>query len=280
LFVGGLDLVRGRVKLGLVDPLRFALTAIAIVAALYLGLWIRSLLAKRVTVIDPFWGLGFMVLGLALARMVETTTPRTWLMLALVSVWALRYATHIWRRSWGHDEASLYYPYAEQRAKHGRNFWWVSLFTVFTPQMLGHLVIGLPMLMVLYAPGSAELGLLDGLGAAIALTGTLVEGVADTQMRRFKADPSKRGTTLETGLWRYSRHPNYFGDALCFWGLGVVGLGSPLGVWGLIGPAVLTVLLRTQGVRMLETRSKIGGRPAYAAYVARTSAFVPWWPKG
>ncbi|MFV8751569.1 DUF1295 domain-containing protein [Nannocystaceae bacterium ST9] len=260
--------------------LRFLATALAIVAALYLVLWLRSLIAKRVTVIDPFWGLGFPVLGFALVRASETPAmPRTWLLLALISVWALRYASHIWARSWGHDEASLYYPYAEQRAKYGRNFWWISLFTVFVPQMLGHLVIGLPMLMVVYAPGPAALGVLDWLGAAIGLIGITIEGVADTQMRRFKADPSRRGTMLDTGLWRYSRHPNYFGDALTFWGLGLIALASPLGAWGLIGPAVLNLLLRTQGVHMLETRSKIAKRPEYAEYVRRTSAFVPWWPK-
>lgn len=258
----------------------FFATALAIVGVLYFALWIRSLIAKRVTVIDPFWGLGFPILGFALVRFSEVTTLRTWLLLALICGWALRYASHIWGRSWGHDEASLYYPYAEQRAKHGRNFWWVSLFTVFIPQMLGHLVIGLPMLLVVYSPGPPSLGLLDGLGTTIAVLGVAIEGVADSQMRRFKTDPANRGKLLDVGLWHYSRHPNYFGDALCFWGLGIIGLGSPLGAWGLIGPAVLTVLLATQGVRMLETRSKIAKRPEYAHYVRRTSAFVPWWPKG
>ncbi len=255
-------------------------TALAIVSALYLALWIRSLLAKRVTVIDPFWGLGFPVLGFGLVRATETPANlRTWLLLGLISVWAIRYASHIWARSWGHDEASLYYPYAEQRAKHGANFWWISLFTVFVPQMLGHLVIGLPMIFVVHSPGPAELGLLDVLGLAIGLVGVAIEGIADLQMRRFKANPSMRGKLLDTGLWRFSRHPNYFGDALCFWGIGLIGLGSPFGVWGLIGPAVLTLLLRTQGVRMLEAKAKISQRPEYAQYIRRTSAFVPWWPK-
>lgn len=258
---------------------RFFALGTAIVAALYLALWVRSLVAKRVTVIDPFWGLGFMVLGFGLLGLTEQVEARTYLMLALVSIWALRYASHIWARSWGHDEASLYYPYAEQRAKHGARFWWVSLPTVFVPQMLGHLVIGLPMILVVYAPGSAELGPLDLVGAAIALTGTAIEGLADVQMRRFKAEPTNRGKLIDVGLWKYSRHPNYFGDALAFWGLGVVGLASPLGAWGLIGPAILTVLLRTQGVYMLETRSKIAQRPEYRDYVRRTSAFVPWFPR-
>lgn len=263
----------------LMELLRFFGIALAIVAALYLSLWLRSLVAKRVTVIDPFWGLGFVVLGGGLLALGEHAEPRSYLMLVLVSVWALRYASHIWLRSWGHDEASLYYPYAEQRAKHGANFWWISLPTVFVPQMFGHLVVGLPMLLVLYAPGPSELGVLDWLGAGVSLLGTLIEGLGDHQMRRFKADPANRGKIIDTGLWKYSRHPNYFGDALAFWGLGLVGLGSPLGVWGLIGPAILTVLLRTQGVRLLETRSKVSQRPEYQDYVRRTSAFVPWFPR-
>jgi steroid 5-alpha reductase family enzyme len=253
--------------------------ALAIVSVLYLLLWLRTIAARRMTVIDPFWGLGFAVMGFALLRMVDEAGPRTYLMLGMITVWALRYAAHIWFRSWGHDEASLYYPYAEQRAKYGKHFWWVSLFTIVVPQMLGHVVIGLPLLLVLHDPGP-QLGWLDALGFGVWLCGASCEAIADLQMLRFKSDPHNAGKLLDTGLWRYSRHPNYFGDALAFWGLALVGLASPLGAWGLLGPALLTLMLtKFSGVTMVEARSKIGQKPAYAEYVRRTSAFVPWPPK-
>jgi steroid 5-alpha reductase family enzyme len=259
--------------------LQFFACAFGIVGLLYVALWVRSLFAGRVTVIDPFWGLGFPILGFALLPLAESIGPRSCLVLGLITVWALRYACHIWFRSWGHDEASLYYPYAEQRAKHGKRFWWISGLTIFVPQMLGHLVIGLPMLLVLYAPGAA-LGWLDLVGVLLWFVGASCEAIADVQMVLFKGNPANAGKVLDRGLWRYSRHPNYFGDALAFWGLGIVALSSPYGPWGLIGPALLTLMLtKVSGVTMIEARAKIAQKPEYAAYVARTSAFVPWPPK-
>ena len=259
--------------------LQLLVQALLVVALLYLALWIRSLAAKRVTVIDPFWGLGFPIMGFALLTQLDHAGPRTWLMLGMVTTWALRYASHIWFRSWGHDEASLYYPYAEQRAKHGANFWWISLVSIFAPQALGHVVVGLPLLIVLHDPGPA-LGGLDWLGFGLWFVGASCEAIADLQLMRFKAEPTNAGKVLDRGLWRYSRHPNYFGDALAFWGVGVVALSSPHGAWGLIGPAFLTLTLTAiAGVRMVESRAKIAQKPAYADYVARTSAFIPWPPK-
>jgi steroid 5-alpha reductase family enzyme len=259
--------------------LQFFACAFGIVAVLYVALWVRSLFAGRVTVIDPFWGLGFPILGFALLPLAETAGPRSYLVLGMITAWALRYACHIWFRSWGHDEASLYYPYAEQRAKHGKRFWWISGLTIFMPQMIGHLVIGLPMLLVLYAPGAA-LEWLDAVGFGVWFVGASCEAIADVQMVQFKGNPANAGKVLDRGLWRYSRHPNYFGDALAFWGLAIVALSSPYGAWGVIGPALLTLMLtKFSGVTLVETRAKIAQKPEYAAYVARTSAFVPWPPK-
>jgi steroid 5-alpha reductase family enzyme len=259
--------------------LQFFGYAFAIVGVLYVALWLRSLIARRVTVVDPFWGLGFPIMGFGLLPVAETIGPRSYLVLAMITIWALRYACHIWFRSWGHDEASLYYPYAEQRAKHGGRFWWISWFSVFMPQMIGHVGIGLPMLLVLYAPGPA-LGWLDWAGLGLWLVGASCEAIADVQMVRFKNNRANAGKVLDRGLWRYSRHPNYFGDALAFWGLAIVALSSPHGLWGLISPVLLTLMLtKVSGVTMVEARAKVAQTPAYAAYVARTSAFVPWPPK-
>lgn len=259
--------------------LQFFACALGIVGLLYVLLWVRSLIAKRVTVIDPFWGLGFPILGFALLPLVDEIGPRSYLVLGMITAWALRYACHIWFRSWGHDEASLYYPYAEQRAKHGKRFWWISWFSIFMPQMIGHIGIGLPMLLVLYAPGEG-LGALDWIGFGLWFVGASCEAIADVQMVRFKGNPANAGKVLDHGLWRYSRHPNYFGDALAFWGLGIVALSSPYGPWGLISPVLLTLMLtKFSGVTMIEARAKIAKKPEYAAYVARTSAFIPWPPK-
>jgi steroid 5-alpha reductase family enzyme len=155
----------------------------------------------------------------------------------------------------------------------------VSLLTVFGLQGALQWLVSLPLQVAPLRPGAAALGLLDAAGLALFATGLFFETVGDLQLARFRADPANRGRVLHRGLWRYTRHPNYFGDCLAWWGLWTVAAATPLGPWTIVSPLVMTFLLvRVSGVPLLE-RGLAKTRPGYADYVARTPAFVPWWPR-
>jgi len=248
--------------------------AVAIAAAMLL-LWLLSLRLRNASIVDPFWGAGYvMVAWLALAG-TAGAEPRRTLVLALVTVWGLRLSLHLLRRNAGHGEDPRY---AAMRRGHGARFWWVSLLTVFLFQGLLMWGISLPVLAALVAPAPAGLGALDLLGVAAWGVGFAFEAVGDWQLARFKADPANRGQVMDRGLWRYTRHPNYFGDAAQWWGLGLLALSTGAW-WALASPAVMTLLLlKVSGVAMLE-RDIGERRPGYREYVRRTSAFLPWFPK-
>jgi steroid 5-alpha reductase family enzyme len=249
----------------------------ALLAAM-LVLWFVSLRLKDASIVDPFWGAGFALAtwaaALAAGRAVSGA-PRAALALGLVTLWGLRLSLHLARRNLGHGEDRRYQA---MRAAHGSRFPIVSLFTVFLLQGVLLLAISLPLQAAVVA-APAPLGLADAVGAGLFAAGFLFEAVGDWQLGRFKADPASRGKVMDRGLWRYTRHPNYFGDALLWWGFGLLGVaaGAP---WTLASPALMTyLLLRVSGVSLLE-RDIGERRPGYREYVARTSAFFPWFPKG
>ena len=160
------------------------------------------------------------------------------------------------------------------RATWGNRFPWVSLFTVFLLQGALLWVVSLPLQAGAALGAARPLGPLDLAGAVLFAVGLVFETVGDAQLSRFLSDPANRGRVMETGLWRYTRHPNYFGDALVWWGLGIIGAATGAW-WCLLGPALMTFLLmRVSGVSLLE-KDIAGRRPAYVAYVRRTSPFVP-----
>jgi steroid 5-alpha reductase family enzyme len=256
-----------------------ALQPLAVSALLLAGsmvaLWLLSLPLRNASIIDAFWGAAFAVAawGAALAAGAPLASPRTALTLALVTAWAIRLSLHLLLRNAGHGEDPRY---VAMRSGHGHRFWWVSLFTIFLLQAALAWVISLPIQLAALRGG--PLGPLDALGALTWLAGFAFEAAGDAQLTRFRADPANRGRALDTGLWRYTRHPNYFGDALLWWGFGLLGLaaGAP---WTLLCPALMTyLLLRVSGVALLE-KDIAERRPAYADYVRRTSAFLPWLPR-
>ena len=252
-------------------PSALALT-FACGVAVMLGLWLVSLARRDVSIVDIWWGPGFAWLAAIAHALAAAPGPRGMLLLALVTVWGLRLGGHLLWRNWGHGEDARY---ARMRRHHGERFRWISLATVFGLQAVLQWVVSLPLLLGQLVPGALPLGALDALGIALFGTGLFFETVGDAQLARFKADPSNRGRVMDRGLWRYTRHPNYFGDCLVWWGLFTIAAATPAGPWTIASPLLMTfLLLRVSGVALLE-RSLVRTRPEYRDYIERTSAFFP-----
>jgi steroid 5-alpha reductase family enzyme len=250
-------------------------SALAIAAAM-LALWLLSLALRDASIVDVWWGPGI-ALGTAAAWLSGGAShPRALLLVALTSLWALRLAGYLLWRNAGHGEDPRYQA---MRRHWGSRFPWISLATVFALQGVLQWVVSLPLQVGATAPGDAPLGASDALGVLLFAAGLAFETIGDAQLARFKANPANRGRVMDRGLWRFTRHPNYFGDALAHWGLFVVALGTPHGAWTIVGPALMTfLLLRVSGVALLE-RSIGKRRPDYVEYQRRTSAFVPLPPR-
>lgn len=253
--------------------------------AAYLALgWLLSVRLHDASIVDVMWGPGFALVA-AVGVWVGAGDPgRKLLVLALVGLWGLRLAVHIFlrspSRSGGKGED---YRYRAMRERQGPRFVWLSAFTVFGLQGVLLLFIAMPLVVATSQPagagGPAGLGLVDLGGGALFALGFFFETVGDAQLARFKADPANRGKVCDVGLWRYSRHPNYFGDATLWWGFYLIACAVPGGAWTIASPLVMTVLLlKVSGVALLE-RGLTSTKPGYAEYIARTSAFVPWFPR-
>jgi steroid 5-alpha reductase family enzyme len=238
----------------------------AVLVGLFVALWLVSLVARDASLVDLLWGPAFAAVAWTSVAAFGPS-PRGLLSAGLATAWAARLAIHLARRNLGRGED---YRYREMRARHGARFPLVSLGTVFLLQAALAWVVSLPLQV---AARPAPIDALAAAGAIVAAAGIAIEAFADAQLARFRRDPASRGQVMDRGLWRWSRHPNYFGDAVVWWGFGLMGLSAP---WSLFGPLVMTVLLvRVSGVALLE-KTISHRRPGYAEYVARTSAFVPW----
>jgi steroid 5-alpha reductase family enzyme len=248
----------------------------ALATAAFAALWAASLRQRNASIVDVYWGPGFAAIAALALWLSSERGARSALLLGMVALWGLRLGIHLaWRnRGMGEDPR-----YAAMRRRYGARFGRVSLVTVFALQAALSWAISLPLQVALLRPGTAALGALDALGVALFATGLGFEAVGDWQLARFRAQPQNRGRVLDRGLWRYTRHPNYFGDSLAWWGMFCVAASTPLGPWTAVSPALMTfLLLRVSGVPLLE-RSLARTRPGYADYVARTSAFVPLPPR-
>lgn len=252
-----------------------ALSAILLALFFFAG-WRHSLVRRDVSGVDVQWGLAFVLIAAVGALAGGGAPARRVLLLLLVAIWGVRLALHIHRRARGRGEDPRY---AAMRARQGERFGRVSLGTVFGLQGALALFIGLPFLVAAAAPEPRTLGGWDAAGATLWAVGFLFEAVGDAQLARFRADPAQRGRVLDSGLWRYTRHPNYFGDATLWWGYYLVACATPWGWATAASPLLMTFLLRrVSGVPLLE-RGLAATRPGYAEYVARTSPFFPWFPK-
>lgn len=258
--------------------LRILLVDAAVVAACFGVLWLIALRLRDVSFVDAWWALGIAVIAWTTFLIARETGQRAVLMLALCTVWGLRLGLYLlwrWRRN-GPDRR--YQTMAgKAQSERGIGFGQWALTSVFALQAPLQYIVALP---VQLGPlGGDAIGPVAAVGAALALIGILFESIGDAQLARFKADPANAGAVMDKGLWRYTRHPNYFGDACTWWGLWLMAAESPFGWLTVAGPILLTVLLtRWSGVPTTEGRMR-RKKPGFEDYVRRTPAFVPWFPR-
>jgi steroid 5-alpha reductase family enzyme len=253
------------------------LTAAGAIVVVMLATWLLSIAWRDASIVDPVWPLGFVVVAWV-TRAVSAghgNPARQWILVAMTTIWGVRLAGYLaWRKRGAPEDPR----YQAMRRHWGERFALVSLVTVFTLQGVLMWIVSLPVQLG-QTRATPDIGALAVVGIAIWLVGLAFESVGDAQLARFKADPASAGQVMDRGLWRYTRHPNYFGDACVWWGIALVAAETGIGAIGIVGAVVMTVLLvRVSGVPMLE-RSMAKRRPGYTEYVARTSSFIPRPPR-
>lgn len=254
------------------------LTALAANLLFSSMVWLFSAVRSNVGFADRVWSLMIMLSACIFVFALPPVSSQSLAMMLVGSLWAARLSFFITWRSWGKVEDSRY---AEMRKRNEPNFVWKSLYLVFDLQAVLAWLIAMPFLAVARSPKSAnDWSWLDWLGLAVAVFGFLFEAIADAQMAAFKAKSfkaSEAGSVMQTGLWRYSRHPNYFGESCVWWGMGLFALSAG-GWWALLSPVLITfLLLKVSGINLQEKNSS-SRNAAYLNYLRITSAFVPWPP--
>jgi len=249
--------------------------ALAVILGLVTILWLVSLVLKNSSIVDIFWGTGFVIANWVYFALSPDGFPlRRWLLGILVTIWGLRLSLYILRRNWGKPED---FRYQKWREESGKRWWWKSLFQVFLLQGLLLWLISTPLLAAHRSASPAHLILLDIIGLLLWVVGFFFESAGDFQLSRFKANPTNKGKILDSGVWRYTRHPNYFGDSAQWWGYYLIAAAAG-GWWTVFSPVLMTfLLLRVSGVALLE--KTLETRPVYQEYAQKTSAFIPWFPR-
>lgn len=239
-------------------------------------LWLVSLTLKNASIVDIFWGAGFVItVWVAFWLTPEGFAARKWLLSALVTIWGLRLSLFILARNWGKPED---FRYQAWRKEAGAAWWWRSFFKVFLLQGVILWIVATPLLVAQFSAQPDHLTWLDYLAIPLWLIGFFFEAVGDWQLARFKANPANKGQVLRTGVWRYTRHPNYFGDATQWWAYYLLA-ASAGGWWAIFSPILMTtLLLRVSGVTLLEKTLK-EEKPGYKEYAETTSEFIPWFPR-
>jgi steroid 5-alpha reductase family enzyme len=245
------------------------LIALIVILGIGVASWLLSVVKKDVSFVDSLWSLFFLVAACVFAIGVDSLSVRGALVLTLVAVWALRLSVYITARNWGEPED---YRYQTIRANNEPGFAFKSLYIVFGLQGALAWLIALPLLPAITS--SAALGPLDIAAALLWLTGFVFEAGGDYQLAAFKARADSKGRVLNTGLWRYTRHPNYFGDFCIWWSFYLFAVASG-GWWSIASPLLMSILLlKVSGVAMLEN-TITERRPQYADYIRNTNAFFP-----
>jgi len=239
-------------------------------------LWIISITLKNVSIVDLFWGFGFVVATVFYFIITNGNNIRKVILLILVSIWGLRLSIYLTWRNYGKGED---FRYKEFRKKYGeKRYWWVSFFQTFLLQGVLMWLISATLLGAQFEGADRSPGLLDFAGILLWVIGFTFEAGGDFQLARFKSDPSNKGKVLDKGFWKYTRHPNYFGDSAVWWGYGLICIsaGNYLPV---LGSLLMTALIiKISGVALLEKSLK-DQKPQYKEYIEKTSPFIPWLPK-
>lgn len=252
------------------------LASAGVIAVLMGGTWALSLALRDASIADIAWGLAFVAIAWLGVAIGDGPIERAVLVAVLVTVWGVRLSGYMLWRKRGEGED---FRYQAMRARHGARFGLVSLFSVFAFQGLGIWAVSLPIQAAADLDGPSGLTALDLAGIALWCVGMAFEVGADLQLSRFRADPANRGKVLDRGLWRYTRHPNYFGDLCVWWAIFLVALSADGAWWSIAGPLTMTAIFaRFFGVPMMEEHLR-EAKPAYADYVRRTSAFFPRPPR-
>jgi steroid 5-alpha reductase family enzyme len=250
--------------------------SLLIILSLMTILWVISIFLRNVSIVDLFWGLGFVIISVFFFINTNGNESRKIILMTLVTIWGLRLSIYIaWRNSgMGED-----FRYRQFREKYGpKRYWWISFFQTFMLQGILMWLISAPLLGAMVSGQERDLGILDYAGIIVWITGFLFEAGGDFQLAVFKANPTNKGKVLDTGFWRFTRHPNYFGDSAVWWGYGLIcfSAGSYLPV---LGSVLMTFLIiKISGVLLLEKSLK-EQKPQYIEYIRKTSTFIPWFRK-
>ena len=256
--------------------LHIYLIAFAAILVCITVMWLWSIPIRNVSIIDGFWGTGFAICAGIYYYLTPTDDWRKILVTAMAVVWGLRLSIYLAWRNHGKGEDFRYQQFRKDYGEH--RYWWFSFFQVFLLQGVLMWLISAPLLGAQLGAAAHPIGILDIAGIVIWCIGFAFEAGGDYQLTRFKANPANKGKVLNTGFWRYTRHPNYFGDAAVWWGFGLLSAANGA-YWPILGSLLLTALIiKVSGVAMLERTLK-ETKPQYKEYIAKTSAFLPWPPK-
>jgi len=249
--------------------------AFGMIIAMMTILWLLSLIIKNSSIVDIFWGLGFVITSWIYFFLTpDGFLPRKILLCILVSIWGLRLSIHIFIRNKGKPED---FRYQKWRQEAGRKWPWLSFFKVFLTQGILLFIIATPLLAAQWNGLPNRFTLLDILGAVIWVVGFTFESLGDYQLSRFISKPENKGKLMVSGVWQFTRHPNYFGDSAQWWGYFLIAAAAG-GWWTIFSPIIMTYLLvNVSGVALLEKTMK--NRPGYAEYMKRTNSFIPWFPR-
>ncbi|HPF51830.1 MAG TPA: DUF1295 domain-containing protein [Draconibacterium sp.] len=253
----------------------FLQASVLILLAVFL-LWIVSVILTNASIVDIFWGFAFVLVNGFYFFSFDERHTRHLLVFILVTLWGLRLTFYLAWRNWGKGED---FRYREFRQKYGpKRYWWISFFQTFLLQGILVMLVSLPLLSVQFKTQNTGLNFFDYAGMALWLIGFVFETGGDFQLAHFKSNPRNKGKVLNTGFWRYTRHPNYFGDAAVWWGFALFSVAAS-GYWQIIGSLIMTLLLlKVSGVALLE-KTLTETKPEYRDYVRKTRPFLPWFPK-
>lgn len=239
-------------------------------------LWIVSIFIRNVSIVDIFWGTGFIVTCGYYFMNSHGNEARKIILMTLVALWGLRLSIYLAWRNLGKGED---FRYGEFRRKYGeKKYWWVSFFQTFLLQGILMWLISAPLLGAQFSGHESSPGIIDFAGIALWVVGFAFEAGGDLQLALFKADPASKGKVLDRGFWHYTRHPNYFGDSAVWWGYGLICISSGSYLPALGSLLMTALIIKVSGVTLLEKSLK-AQKPYYIDYIERTSSFFPWFPK-